>query len=50
MTYTDAEAQQFDRQRNFDRFVAAYQDDLRVDTAQRIADDLDVSFYVEEIA
>lgn len=40
--------EQAQRQRVFEEFISAFTDDLKVDTAQRIADDLDVSFYVEE--
>jgi hypothetical protein len=44
------DANQIQRQQAFEAFVTAFQDDLKVNTAQQIADDLDVSFYVEEIA
>lgn len=39
---------QIQRQQAFEAFVRTFVDDLRVVTAQQIADDLDVSFYHEE--
>lgn len=42
------DAHQIYRQQAFEAFVAAFTGDLRVTTAQAVADDLDVSFYVEE--
>lgn len=48
-TLSMVDAPQVQRQQAFDQFVAAFQDDLTVVNAQKIADDLDVSFYVEEV-
>lgn len=47
MTFVDQQVQ-IVRQQAFENFVHQFKDDLRVNTAQSIADDLDVSFYVEE--
>lgn len=39
---------QVDRQATFARFVQMFVSDLTPQTAQKIADELDVSFFVEE--
>jgi hypothetical protein len=36
-------------QRQFDEFVQNYQDSLRVETAEAIARDLNLAFYVEDV-
>lgn len=47
-TLSMVDAPQVQRQQAFEQFVSAFQDSLTPQTTQKIADELDVSFYVEE--